>query len=160
MSSQEQSDLISIRTFAPGDYLFTEGEQSFHFYIIQEGSVEIFKNGGPDGKIPLATLSEGQSVGEFAMIDRQPRSASARALTDVKAAFISDTAAQELLADLPEWAAAIMQSLVSRFREMHKLIIKHQLRDETLLREISNLEYDPDKPTVVKAHPLFSRSQE
>jgi CRP/FNR family transcriptional regulator, cyclic AMP receptor protein len=111
-----EADGIETVEFAPGDYLFHEGEAGFHFYIIQSGEVEVFKNKPPSGKIPLAVVGGGTSLGEFAMIDKQPRSATARALTDVTAAKISEAAYDELLKDLPDWAFSVLTALVQRLR--------------------------------------------
>ena len=35
---------LKMVEFKKGDYLFQEGEESFHFFILQDGDVEIFKN--------------------------------------------------------------------------------------------------------------------
>lgn len=61
-----------------GDVLFTEGERAREIYILLAGNVSIFKR-LPDGREEcLATLVPGALVGELAVIDGQPRSASAR----------------------------------------------------------------------------------
>lgn len=82
MSSKNGLEKITFKT---GDLLFKEGDLSRHFYIIQEGSVEIFQSGFHGEKIPLSVVGAGQSLGEFAMIDDSPRSATARCLTRVEA---------------------------------------------------------------------------
>ena len=63
--------------FQAGEYLFHENDKSFHFFIIQEGEVEVYKSGRNNQKIPLAIVDSGQSLGEFAMVDKKPRSATA-----------------------------------------------------------------------------------
>lgn len=133
--------------FRPGQFLFNEGETSFHFYIIQDGKVEVSKKGAKGEKIPLAVIEEGQSLGEFAMIDRQPRSASAQALTDVLAVKIPESAYEQMLKSLPEWANSVLQGLAMRMRQTNEIIKRHGIVDESIIRQIESVEFDIDAPT-------------
>lgn len=126
------NDDIETMFFDEGDLLFEENETSFHFYIIQEGEVEVFKN-GPNGPVVLAKLGPGNSLGEFAMLDRQPRSASARALTAVTVAQVSPEAYNQLLVDLPDWAVSVMRALVERLRFTNDIVRTLQKSDSGVL---------------------------
>lgn len=65
---------------AKGEYLFHEGDTSSEFFIVIEGSVEVTKlDAKHEKKHHLTTLSPGQTVGEMAVIDHEPRSASVHA---------------------------------------------------------------------------------
>ncbi len=108
--------------FHAGEVLFDENELSFHFYIIQEGEIEIYKKGTAGNNIILAKVGPGNSVGEFAMLDRQPRSASARALTDIVVAKVSPEAYERLLDELPDWAVSVMRALVERLRYTNDIV--------------------------------------
>ncbi len=108
--------------FSAGEVLFEENELSFHFYIIQEGEIEIYKKGTSGNNIILAKVGPGNSVGEFAMLDRQPRSASARALTDISVAKVSPEAYERLLDELPDWAVSVMRALVERLRFTNNIV--------------------------------------
>jgi CRP/FNR family transcriptional regulator, cyclic AMP receptor protein len=110
--------------FEPGTLLFQENEKSFHFFIIQEGEVEVFKRGAEGKPIVLATMGPGNSLGEFAMLDQQPRSASARALTTVTAAKVSAEAYEQLIEELPDWAVSVMRALVERLRATNEIVRK------------------------------------
>lgn len=144
--------------FQPGEFLFHENEQSFHFFIIQEGQVEVFKTSQEGEKLPLAVVRESTSIGEFAMIDRLPRSATAQALTVVRAAKISDGAYQELLRELPDWAISVMKALVERLRHTNEIIRRSHIVDKTLRQEIQAVEYDPDANTITDENPLLNDS--
>lgn len=137
--------------FKPGDILFRENDNSFQFYILQDGIVEIYKT-SPDGqKIILAEAGEGTSIGEFAMIDRRPRSATAQAKTEVTAIEVSEDGYQKLLSELPEWAVAVMRGLVERLRNANEIIRRSQEGlDQKTKQEIASAEYDPDSSTVTK----------
>lgn len=144
-----ENHVIKTVSFRPGDFLFREGEQSYHFYIIQSGEVEIFKSGPNHSKISLAVIEGGNSIGEFAMIDRAPRSASAQALTAVEAALISEDSYKELLSELPDWAVAVMKAMVERIRKTNE-ILKAGGGDKKLQERISNAQFDPDADTVIE----------
>lgn len=148
--SKVQKNEIEPILFKTGDILFRENEQSFHFYIIQSGQVEIFKTTDNGTKIPLAIVSQGTSIGEFAMIDRLPRSATAQALSEVKTVRVSETAYKRLLNDLPEWAVSVMKSLVERIRMTNDIIRSSQIVDSKLRRDIEGVEYEPDTSASLK----------
>lgn len=59
-----------------GEALFQEGDQGDRAYVVQEGNVDIVKN-GVDGEVILGTVEKGGIFGEMALIDDQPRMASA-----------------------------------------------------------------------------------
>ncbi len=135
-------DEVSRIEFKAGDFLFREDEKSFHFYIIQKGQVEVFKSDHRGEKIPLATVTDGASLGEFAMIDQLPRSASAQAKTPVIAICVSERAYQKLLQDLPEWALSVMKSLVERLRSTNEIVRSHHASNDAVMREMDVAEYD------------------
>jgi CRP/FNR family transcriptional regulator, cyclic AMP receptor protein len=141
--------------FEPGETLFNENETSYHFFIIQEGQVEVFKMGVGGVKIPLAVVGEGTSIGEFAMIDRLPRSATARALTKVVAAKVSDQAYQQLLSELPDWAVAVMRALVERLRQTNEIVRRSGIISQDLKKEIDAVEFDPDASTEIDTNPML-----
>jgi CRP/FNR family transcriptional regulator, cyclic AMP receptor protein len=138
------SDQIETVEFLPGDILFLEGEKSFHFYIVQVGEVEIYKSTATGKKIPLAVVEEGTAIGEFAMIDRMPRSATAIALTQVVAVKVSEQAYEKLLGELPVWAVSVMRSLVDRIRQTSDIIRKAGLIDPRVQEKIASTEFDSD----------------
>jgi CRP-like cAMP-binding protein len=127
MSANQQSSgpagqQIEQVEFRAGEILFHEDETSFHFFIIQEGEVEIFKRGPAGEEIQLAKVTAANSLGEFAMLDRKPRSASARAMTDIVAARVSPEAYHQLLSELPDWAVSVMRALVERVRHTNDIV--------------------------------------
>ena len=147
---------IEMVEFAAGDTLFMEGETTFHFFIIQSGEVEIFKKNSVGKRLPLAVVGEGSAIGEFAMIDRLPRSATARALTVVAAVKVSESAYQKLIADLPDWAMSVMSALVDRLRQTNEIIRTAGIVDPRIKEKIQTVEYDPDAGTFVGDNPFLN----
>lgn len=148
------AESIENVTFNSGDYLFHEGDSEYHFFIIQEGEVEVFKTKPPATKIPLAIVGPGTSLGEFAMVDRQPRSATARALTDVKAARISEEAYAQLFSELPDWAVSVLTALVERLRHTNEIVRQKGIVDENLLNQIESRQLDSSS-TFADSNPFL-----
>ncbi len=68
--------------FVTGEMILREGEESSVAYMIVSGRVEIFRELPDHSRERLAVLESGQMFGEIGVLDRAPRNASARALTD------------------------------------------------------------------------------
>ena len=99
-----------------GDILFKEGDRSRAMYILQEGSLRLFKKKGA-GCIELAVIHHGEVIGELAFFDGEPRSASAEALSPCKLIVISFEQMQAQLSHLPSWLKSIIESVVKRLRQ-------------------------------------------
>jgi CRP-like cAMP-binding protein len=63
-----------------GQVLFHRGEPGDAFYIIKSGQIRIFTLDEEGSELTLNTLGAGEAVGELALVDDRPRSASAAAL--------------------------------------------------------------------------------
>ena len=73
------STLSKERQLRPGELIFREGDPGDAMYIVLEGRVRISKHIPGAGEEALAILERGDYFGEMALIDRQPRSAEAKA---------------------------------------------------------------------------------
>lgn len=135
----EAGDHIDQADYEAGSLLFQEGDITTFFYIIQAGQVEIFTQDKSGKKITLAIADSGQAIGEFAMVAQRPRTASARALTDVTLVKISEVGYQELLKELPEWALAMMKSLVERLIQADETIRKNSLENTRLVNTLNTI---------------------
>lgn len=86
LSSKELRLLAAFsgeQIFKAGQNIFMEGERGDKLYIILEGQVRISKFIPGVGEEALAILERGDFFGEMALIDRAPRSADAKAHSDV-----------------------------------------------------------------------------
>jgi NADH dehydrogenase len=98
----QASDSITTEHFEPGQTIFEQGDVGDRLYIVQQGSVEVLRNGDW-----LATLGKGDYFGEMALLFNAPRNATVKALepTDVLAVAKGDFA--KLLAGFPELGAGL-----------------------------------------------------
>jgi NADH:ubiquinone reductase (H+-translocating) len=92
-----RTEKVARSHYHAGAFIFHEGDIGDSFYVIEQGEVEITKD-QPDGKEPLvlATLKEGDSFGEIALLKKVSRTAGARCKTPVNCLTMSRTDFQAL----------------------------------------------------------------
>ena len=112
MSAMEQR---LKRYFEKDAVIFRDGEPGQTMFIVLEGQVEISKVLG-DRKTVLAELEAGSIFGEMALIDNQPRSATATATAKVTALVISRELYRSRIEDVPKWLQAFFAIIVERLR--------------------------------------------
>src|SRR5213595_2006202 len=76
-----------VVTHEPGHTLMTEGRTALGFHLILEGEAEVLVHGNV-----RRVVGPGEYVGEIAVIDGKPRTATVRARTPVRAWALTDTA--------------------------------------------------------------------
>jgi CRP/FNR family transcriptional regulator len=70
--------------FSPGSVLLTQGEQGLGLFILTKGTVRITRKNSPDGpEEVLGTAGAGEVIGEMALLDDLPRSATVTAIDEV-----------------------------------------------------------------------------
>lgn len=67
---------LERETYEPGDAIIRQGNKGDHFYIIAEGTVDVFKTNGAGKDEKLVTLSQGAYFGEKALLSEDLRQAS------------------------------------------------------------------------------------
>ena len=99
--------------FERGKCIFRQGDEGDGCYFIESGEVrlELQASEHIDTERVLGHLSAGSLLGELALLDRQPRSATAYAETDVGARFLSRAAAEELCEKQPRAGIAVVHAL-------------------------------------------------
>ena len=91
----------ALRNLAAGDVLFREGEVGDFAYQVVKGKIEVCKFNG-DEYITLSILEKGALFGEMALIDKQPRSAMARAVSETVVKEIDKDALLGFLKNSPQ----------------------------------------------------------
>src|SRR5919202_1911243 len=74
---EEIAPRIRIIQFAENDVVFREGDAGDALYLVGRGSIRISKSGRGGQQETLGFIGPGSFFGEMALLDRQPRSASA-----------------------------------------------------------------------------------
>jgi CRP/FNR family cyclic AMP-dependent transcriptional regulator len=98
--------------------LFLQGDVSDSFYIVESGKVKVFVDDEAGNQVILNILAAGDTFGELALLDDEPRSASVMTLTDVMLIAISRAHFIPFLVDNPDIGAAMMRTLAKRIRSL------------------------------------------
>ncbi len=106
-----------VTTHPMGDIIFSEGEIGTEMYIIQSGVVELFKSIAGEARV-LSTLEKGDFFGEMSVLEDLPRTASARAKTDVEVVRINGAMFDSMLKSNTEIAIRMMRKLSRRLRDV------------------------------------------
>ena len=109
----------ALRNLAEGDVLFREGEVGDFAYQVVKGKIDVCKFNG-DEYITLSILEKGALFGEMALIDKQPRSAMARAVSETVVKEIDKDALLGFLKNSPQTAFNMMQQLASYARNANE----------------------------------------
>ncbi len=100
-----------------GELLFREREAGQSAFLIESGMIRIFVGQG-DGALTLADLGPGDLVGEMAMIDDAPRTATAVALEDTVLLVIDREHLAERVAQTDPVVRALLGGQLKRYRAM------------------------------------------
>jgi len=113
---------MAVSFFLAGQEIFSEGSRGDLMYVILEGEVEILKAAQGGSAKVLSTLGKGEFFGEMALIDDNPRSATALAKVDSKLLGMNEAVLDSYIMTNPEFAAKMIRNLSKRLRGANKLI--------------------------------------
>lgn len=108
--------IIEEVELAPGETFIQEGEEGDCMYLVINGRVRVHS-----GERTILVIGPGETVGEFAILDPEPRSASVTAEESTLLFRIDKAPFDEVMADRPEIAQGIIRELVRRLREQGRL---------------------------------------
>ena len=94
-----------------GRVLMSQGDAGQEAFVIEEGAAEVVR----DGQL-LATVGPGSYVGELALIDAGPRSATVTATTPMRVLVIGTREFATLLDEVPGLARRVLVSTARRLR--------------------------------------------
>ena len=94
---------------ADGDVLFEQGAMPHDLYVIEEGSVEVSRDGRP-----VATLGTGDVVGEMALLRLERRWATVVAIGHVRAVALGADDLASMSEQMPELADRLRETMLSR----------------------------------------------
>jgi CRP-like cAMP-binding protein len=97
----------------PGRVLCEQGTTGREAFVIIDGTAEVRIN---DAKV--ATLGAGSCVGELALLDHGPRTATVVAETDVRALVIGVREFAAILDDVPSMTQKLLRALAARIRDL------------------------------------------
>lgn len=139
LGREQLNRLITEQVFAPGEVLFRENEPGDAMYIIRSGLVVAIK-----GKLPAPTFlgyrGPGEVMGEMALIEDQPRSATAVVLKPGRMMRISRGDFQQMMRLSPEIGMNIMKEMSRRLRASDNARHTSLLDARQLVSQVSALQ--------------------
>jgi RsiW-degrading membrane proteinase PrsW (M82 family)/CRP-like cAMP-binding protein len=107
---------IKVQEYKNGDMLFDQGDEGDAMYMVEEGDISIFAVDSRGREKPLRTFGPGSVVGDFAVLDGQPRSARARASGSLKALVLQRQMFKMFIQSRPQVILAVMRVLADKAR--------------------------------------------
>lgn len=107
---------LKLREYAKGQIIFRQEDLGHTLYIILHGKVRVFRLTPSGLETTLTILGTGDLVGEFAVIDQQPRSASARAIGKCSLLQMSAETFLRHVHEQPNLALGLMHVLIAKTR--------------------------------------------
>lgn len=106
------------RKYSAGTRIMSQGDTGVGLYIITSGKVRITHSSSPDrAEEDLGTAGAGDVLGEMALLDDLPRSASITAVEDVTALLLPVWEFRTVLRNHPEIALKLLAVLSRRLRK-------------------------------------------
>lgn len=121
MTPEPSAAEIYGRDFPTGAVVFEEGDPGSRLYVIQAGAVRIVKRVGAR-ELTLAHLGPGEAFGEMALLEGQPRSATAVVEAPSRILEIDEAAFADLIRRNGEIALRLLRRLSARLREANRQI--------------------------------------
>lgn len=113
------NDILERKSYRDGETVFREGEQGSSAYVLQSGNVIITRKvNGEDQE--LAVIGPGSIFGEMALIDDQPRMASAKVQGGATIVTITKSMYDEKLKKSDPFIRALLRILVETVRDSSK----------------------------------------
>jgi CRP-like cAMP-binding protein len=102
-----------LKPVPAGELIFAQGDPGEVMYVVADGHADILIGGRP-----VETIGPGGVVGEMALIDAQPRSATVIARSDCTLIPVDERRFNMLVSKRPEFALQVMRVLALRLRRM------------------------------------------
>ena len=123
-SGLSQSELASVsqiclpRRVERGQVLFHEGSEGYEVFMILSGRLRVDCASSDGQPVTIAVRGAREVIGEMAIIDKAPRSATVWAETDAKLLVIHRDNFNRLLETTPQIAISLIRHLSSRLRDV------------------------------------------
>ncbi len=133
---------------APNTVIIEEGTSSEEMYVVVEGELVVTKH-APDREVELAKIRPGEVVGEIALLDQAPRTATVKTVQQSHLIQVPVAAFEELLKD-PKVIRRMFRTVTSRLRGIEETL-RHEERMAALGRMAAQLMHELNNPAAAVA---------
>jgi len=114
---QKLAGIANEQWYPNSTTIFNQGDEGNEMFIIVDGQVKVVRSANGKDQT-LAQRGPGEFVGEMAIIESVPRSATLVTQGEVRLLAIEGETFKQILRERPEVSLAVLQSLSRRLREM------------------------------------------
>jgi signal transduction histidine kinase len=134
---REMADASQLCSYLPDTILCHEGAYEETFYIIAEGNAAVSKKiSDEDGERILRIAGRGDLIGEMALIQSVPRSATVRTTTDLTVLEMGKKDFEAMLGRSPSMAINIIRITLDRIRANDQLAIQDLQKTNKVLHQL------------------------
>ncbi len=105
------------KVYSDGETVIQQGRTGENFYVIQQGRVEVVQT-TEHGEQHLIYLDTGESFGEMAIFEKEVRSATIRAVGDVRVLKVDRKTLLRRIQEDPLLALGLLKKMSARIREL------------------------------------------
>jgi CRP-like cAMP-binding protein len=123
------SGAVIKRRFKRGEALVEQGQKSNALFILLTGSARVMTSDSRGREVILATLAQGDYLGEMSIIDNEPHSATVRAEVQTDVLMLGRAEFARCLTENASMSLVVMRGLVKRLRHADRKIESLALLD-------------------------------
>jgi CRP/FNR family cyclic AMP-dependent transcriptional regulator len=155
LSEDERNSLASrfiVRHHPKNSVIINEGDDTSSFYIILKGRVKVYLTDDNGKEVVLNIQGQGEYLGEVALLDESPRSASVLTMEDSQFAVLNRQSFIECISESPQLSLKVMQGLTRRLRALSENVRSLALMDVygRMARLLLELAVDRDGDRVIE----------
>jgi uncharacterized membrane protein len=155
---QVLAENLDYKRYLAGQTIFSAGDTGSTMYIVSTGEVELWLRDEDGERVTLQRVQPGQMFGELALLDDEPRSASAIATQNAGLYIVDRQDLQMLVRTQPDAALDMLAMLGRRVREANQLVRQRTARNVNAVFEERKLglgERLSDMLTGIAGHIYF-----
>lgn len=130
--------VMTPQTIPANTVIFKKGDPGDSMYILTSGKMRIFTTDVEGNEIVLTYFEPVRVFGDFSLLDRQPRSASAGTVNQIEVLVLSRDTFLQFLPQYPSVGLAMLRNLADRVR----YITNYMNKIGDLAQRLSSGEYD------------------
>ena len=111
------------KVYQAGHDIVRQGEVGDCMYVISSGKAEVLVKKGRK-QVRIATLGPRDFFGEMALFDREKRSATVRAMNEVRAIAMDKKTFEKQITKMPWLAFSVLERMSRRIREIDRDLVK------------------------------------
>lgn len=120
LSDADHALLLQVavrRSYPRQTLLIQEGDPGERFYLLRKGRAKVYLGNADGREVILSVLGPGDFIGEMALVDDDPCSASVMTLEETEIVSIGKSEFQKVMVSSPSMAPNLLKALSRRLRE-------------------------------------------